>query len=60
VPNAAQSPRVLLALRVLYVVVPCACNALAFLVLLAYPLDRAAHQAITEALAQRRSRAEAA
>ena len=59
-PNVVQSPQVILALRVLYVVVPCACNALAFVVLLAYPLDRAAHAAITEELAERRRRAEAA
>ncbi|MBS2012208.1 MAG: MFS transporter [Deltaproteobacteria bacterium] len=58
-PNVEQTPAVLLALRILYVVVPCVCNALAFVVLLAYPIDRAAHVAITEALAQRRSRTEA-
>jgi len=58
-PNVAQTPAVLLTLRLLYVVVPCACNALAFVVLLAYPIDRAAHVAITEALAERRSGAEA-
>lgn len=58
-PNVEQTPAVLLTLRLLYVVVPCVCNALAFVVLLAYPIDRAAHLAITEALAQRRSEAEA-
>ena len=58
-PNVEQTPAVLLTLRLLYVVVPCVCNALAFVVLLAYPIDRAAHVAITEALAQRRSQTEA-
>jgi GPH family glycoside/pentoside/hexuronide:cation symporter len=59
VPNAVQSPQVLLTLRILYIVVPCVCNALAFVVLLGYPLDRRAHAEILTALARRRAEAEA-
>jgi GPH family glycoside/pentoside/hexuronide:cation symporter len=59
VPNTAQSPQVLLTLRVLYIVVPCVCNALAFIILLGYPLDRRAHAKVVEALARKRTEAEA-
>ncbi len=55
VPNAAQTPQVLLVLRILYVAVPCVCNGVAFAILLAYPVDRRAHEAITRALAGRRA-----
>ncbi len=54
-PNVEQSPQVLLVLRVLYVAVPCVCNAVAFVVLLKYPLDRDAHTAIVKALEERRA-----
>jgi GPH family glycoside/pentoside/hexuronide:cation symporter len=53
VPNAEQTPRVLLVLRLLYVAVPCVCNTIAFAVLLAYPIDRRIHHAIGEGLARR-------
>jgi GPH family glycoside/pentoside/hexuronide:cation symporter len=59
VPNAAQTPQVLLVLRVLYVAVPCVCNAVAFAILMAYPIDRSAHEAITLALVRRRAGEEA-
>jgi Na+/melibiose symporter-like transporter len=51
----AQTPQVLLLLRILYVAVPCACNAVAFAILLAYPIDRSAHEAIAAALVERRA-----
>jgi GPH family glycoside/pentoside/hexuronide:cation symporter len=60
VPNVAQTPQVLLVLRILYVAVPCACNAVAFAILMAYPIDRAAHEAITAALVKRRAGEEVA
>lgn len=53
VPNQAQRPEVIEALRVLYVLVPCACFALAIAVGLAYPLNRRRHAAILDALARR-------
>ncbi len=55
VPNVAQTPRVLLTLRLLYVAVPCVCNAIAFAVLLAYPIDREVHGRVLAALEARRA-----
>jgi Na+/melibiose symporter-like transporter len=55
VPNVEQPPQVLLTLKVLYVAVPCVCNAVAFAVLLRYPLDRAAHAEIVTELERRRA-----
>jgi GPH family glycoside/pentoside/hexuronide:cation symporter len=60
VPNAAQTPQVLLVLRLLYVGVPCVCNAVAFLVLLAYPIDKRVHGEIAHALARRKAGEEVA
>lgn len=53
-PNVQQSADVQLALRLLYCGVPCACNALAFAIALAYPIDRERHRAILAAVAARR------
>ncbi len=55
VPNAAQAERVVLALRVLYALVPSLCNALALVVALGYPIDRQAHRALREAVLLRGS-----
>jgi GPH family glycoside/pentoside/hexuronide:cation symporter len=50
VPNVEQSPQVIDTLKVLYVVVPVACNALAFAIALRYPIDRSVHSAIQAAM----------
>jgi GPH family glycoside/pentoside/hexuronide:cation symporter len=50
VPNQAQSPEVLTALRVLYVGVPCLCTLTAIALGLLYPITRARHQAIRDGL----------
>ncbi|MCH9687922.1 MAG: MFS transporter [Deltaproteobacteria bacterium] len=49
-PNQEQSAFVLDVLRVLYIGVPVVCTAAGFAIALRYPLDRAAHQAITAKL----------
>jgi GPH family glycoside/pentoside/hexuronide:cation symporter len=49
-PNEEQAPLVLDVLRLIYIGVPCLCTTLGFLITLRYPLDRAAHQAITAEL----------
>ncbi len=49
-PNQAQAPLVLDVLRLIYVGVPCLCTAVGFVIALRYPLDRAAHLAITAEL----------
>jgi GPH family glycoside/pentoside/hexuronide:cation symporter len=53
-PSVEQTSDVRLTLRVLYCLVPCACNAIAFAVALAYPIDQARHRAIREGVAARR------
>jgi GPH family glycoside/pentoside/hexuronide:cation symporter len=53
-PNAEQSADVQLTLRALYCLVPCLCNAVAFAIALAYPIDRESHRAIREAVLARR------
>lgn len=53
VPNQEQTPLVLDVLRAIYIGVPCSCTAAGFVIALRYPLDRAAHQAITAELAER-------
>ena len=53
VPNQRQTPGVLLTLRILYVLVPVACNAAAFGLTLLYPIDRRSHEAIRAAIADR-------
>jgi GPH family glycoside/pentoside/hexuronide:cation symporter len=52
-PNQAQGEPVVLALRVLYALVPCLCNLLAIGVALAYPISGPVHAAIREAIAER-------
>ncbi len=53
-PNQAQPEQVLYVLRALYIGVPCVCTSLGFLIALRYPLDRAAHEAITAELGRER------
>ena len=53
-PNVAQSPQVVVTLRILYALVPCVCNALAFIVLLGYPISRSMHEEIRAAIAGRK------
>lgn len=55
VPNVEQTPKVLLLLRIFYVIIPVSCNFLAILVTLAYPINRNVHKQILEAIAERRS-----
>ncbi len=54
VPNLAQSEPVKLTLRILYAVVPCGCNLLAFIIALMYPISSDRHDAIREAIDRRR------
>jgi glycoside/pentoside/hexuronide:cation symporter, GPH family len=49
-PNEEQTPLVLDVLRGIYIGVPCLCTTMGFLIALRYPLDRAAHRAITAEL----------
>jgi GPH family glycoside/pentoside/hexuronide:cation symporter len=53
-PGAEQPEEVIRMLRMLYAVVPCACNAVALLVALFYPIDRTVHAQIQQAIAQGR------
>lgn len=53
-PNVEQSSRVVFTLRVLYALVPCLCNALAFFVLLPYPISRQVHEDIRAAVSGRK------
>ena len=52
-PNIEQPPAVLMTLRVLYCLVPCACNLAAIVVALAYPIDRRRHEEIRAAIEAR-------
>jgi GPH family glycoside/pentoside/hexuronide:cation symporter len=54
-PGVKQSPQVVLALRVLYALVPCLCNLAALLIALVYPINVTVHEAIKLAIAQRAS-----
>jgi len=54
-PNVRQSPEVVLALRVLYALVPSACNIVALLIALAYPIDQQTHEKIKCAIKARAS-----
>jgi GPH family glycoside/pentoside/hexuronide:cation symporter len=54
VSGGEQPPSALLAIRLLYCAVPCACYAAALLVIWRYPIDEQAHQAILLAVADRR------
>lgn len=49
-PNQAQPEHVLDVLRALYIGIPCVCTTIGFVIALRYPLDRAAHEAITAEL----------
>ncbi len=53
-PNVEQSSRVVFTLRVLYALVPCICNALAFFVLLRYPISKQVHEDIRTAIDRRK------
>jgi GPH family glycoside/pentoside/hexuronide:cation symporter len=50
IPNAEQPEAVLLALRVLYALVPSVCNLVALAIAFAYPISGATHQRILEAI----------
>ncbi|MDY6951217.1 MAG: MFS transporter, partial [Thermodesulfobacteriota bacterium] len=54
-PGVAQSPRVVLSLRVLYALIPSLCNLAALCIALAYPIHAAVHEEIKEAIANRKS-----
>jgi GPH family glycoside/pentoside/hexuronide:cation symporter len=54
IPNAEQPEEVLLALRVLYALVPSVCNLVALAIALAYPISEATHQRILEAIERRK------
>ncbi len=53
VPNVEQTETVRLVLRVLYAGVPCVCSVLGMLIVITYPIDRAAHTRILAAVAAR-------
>lgn len=53
-PNVPQTEGVVFTLRVLYALVPCLCNAAAFIIALAYPIDRDTHVAIRQAVEDRK------
>jgi GPH family glycoside/pentoside/hexuronide:cation symporter len=52
-PNTEQEPIVVDTLRVLYALVPSACNAIALVIALRYPISPAAHRSILEAIRRR-------
>jgi glycoside/pentoside/hexuronide:cation symporter, GPH family len=54
VPNAPQPEEVILALRILYALVPSLCNLAALMIALSYPISAPVHAAILEAVAQRK------
>ncbi len=54
-PGSEQPAEVILALRVLYALVPCLCNIIAIIVIWTFPLDARAHRAILDAIQKRRS-----
>jgi GPH family glycoside/pentoside/hexuronide:cation symporter len=54
IPNAEQPEAVLLALRVLYALVPSGCNLVALAIAFAYPISGATHQRILEAIERRK------
>ncbi|MGD9040544.1 MAG: MFS transporter [Desulfobacteraceae bacterium] len=53
-PNVEQSEAVLLALRLLYALVPSVCNIVALIIALAYPISRQRHEEIRLAIAERK------
>jgi GPH family glycoside/pentoside/hexuronide:cation symporter len=54
VPGKAQPPEVVTSLRVLYALVPCLCNLLAFAIALSYPIGPKVHDDIRKAIARRK------
>jgi GPH family glycoside/pentoside/hexuronide:cation symporter len=54
IPNAEQPEAVLLALRVLYALVPSVCNLVALAIAFAYPISGAAHKRILDAIERRK------
>jgi GPH family glycoside/pentoside/hexuronide:cation symporter len=54
-PNASQPESVLLALRVLYALVPSVCNLVALAIALAYPISETMHQRIRDAIERRKN-----
>lgn len=54
IPNAPQSDQVQLTLRVMYALVPCGCNIIAFTIALAYPISSTVHGEIRKSIAKRR------
>ncbi len=54
VPNAAQPEEVVLTLRVLYALVPSACNLIALAIACAYPITETIHQRILAAIEERK------
>jgi len=50
VPGEAQPPEVVQTLKVLYALVPSACNAIAFVIALAFPISQRVHQQILEGI----------
>jgi len=53
-PNLEQSDQVVLTLRIMYALLPCLCNAAAFVIAMAYPIGPKEHQSILDAVAARR------
>jgi len=51
-PGEAQPPEVVQALKVLYALVPSVCNAVAFVIALAFPISQSVHQRILDGIAQ--------
>ncbi len=54
-PNADQPEAVILALRVLYALVPCLCNIVAIVIIWNFPLNARAHREIRAAIQTRRA-----
>jgi GPH family glycoside/pentoside/hexuronide:cation symporter len=54
-PNVEQTPKVLLILRILYVLVPSVCNFLSMVIIFVYPISRNAHKKILDAIAERQA-----
>jgi GPH family glycoside/pentoside/hexuronide:cation symporter len=53
-PNEEQTAQVQFTLRTLYALVPSVCNAIAFLIALAYPITSSMHREIRSAIAQKK------
>lgn len=55
VPNASQPQEVVMALRVLYALVPSVCSLAALVIALAYPISAGTHRQILESIVRRRN-----